>query len=1159
MTPNQSKKAPINSLVLVAVQDTNEPVGRQQKYLPVTDITETSTSGNLVTTVAEFRASNDIPTNRAVITIDYGGGTWYYAGLADGEVDNTGTVIITADNHVWKRLFTGDLSLEWFVGPGGTSSNFSTVVQSAFDVAAASGIMLDGGWLTVKAQDIVINNGLKIKNINFVANSALTYILRAGQVGYTPSDPITTAIVLDEISFTGDCTYGLIISNAVNFRISNLHFDAVHCTEDAFYFNGSYNGLIDKVRFEGSSTVGDGKSCLYIPGGVNAVNLIGIYTSAFTDYGVKIDNGSALTFEAPVIQGAVEGIYVLGCQGLIVNNPYFENTVNPVTVIGGNGSVSGTSFNGGMWIGPFAEHPEIAQNNGVMVLVTDALVELNNIRFTGVFAGALKNIASVDGLGVIQIYNPIITGTVGTDIRQYLYRESTAISVAGYTVDQIYENNSRLRVERLPSLGWSHVTTARAMDGKIKESRSWVPAINGSGVQTVTDLWVESVDKSDIDGISADILSKTLSPSQDLAYYIPSYNVTSPVNDVPNVTGIKDLFLTVTGTLGSKTLTVNSGDQSSFTGQFQCVIFHAAANKYISYLCYSVSGGTITLATPLLYAATADVMHTMWDQYLGQHLTTFGYRAYADYVFDFSSRYALKNNAYVFAPELNPTETPFTLIGGAATGGYAAGTSDLVVSASVTTATLNNASQLSSHFFGITQKGAGKGIQWSVPLGGKSGYLEANVGLLKYDYHTPTLGTTAGIARVIVTIDGADTTIDVTGYINQIVRVPFSKATQGVLKIVTGDGDYTAIAVNRVGWYIGVESTGAIDFSGRGVFLGDSWTQYQDGNRDFPERVKTRIAASGGDPSLVTNSGRSGMTTKWARYWFNELVLAHSPEWCVIEFFTNDVNSADGGTGWNFSSTSPFDSGTDVTGNVTYQEWKDNIDWMTAQCFAHGIQPIVMTPSGGQVEMDNLMSKLSTSKYYDVKVLSSNAALIETTATAKDFIGETVSVGSATVTTTIEGGTADVGGSFKIFSKEVNSGAAEGVVIGSKVGAERTGGNVTTIKNGAAVLGYMDSGGNFTATGELRTGASIKIGGLYVTSFSISPEGAIAAPVGSLCLNTSNGIVYQKVTGTSTAGWKPMPSQAAAQADSGASTVAGIVSDFNALLAKLRTSGAIAP
>lgn len=41
--------------------------------------------------------------------------------------------------------------------------------------------------------------------------------------------------------------------------------------------------------------------------------------------------------------------------------------------------------------------------------------------------------------------------------------------------------------------------------------------------------------------------------------------------------------------------------------------------------------------------------------------------------------------------------------------------------------------------------------------------------------------------------------------------------------------------------------------------------------------------------------------------------------------------------------------------------------------------------------------------------------------------------------------------------------------------------------------------------------------------------------------------------------WRPLPKQAAAQADSVAGSVGALVTDFNALLAKLRAAGVLAP
>lgn len=59
---------------------------------------------------------------------------------------------------------------------------------------------------------------------------------------------------------------------------------------------------------------------------------------------------------------------------------------------------------------------------------------------------------------------------------------------------------------------------------------------------------------------------------------------------------------------------------------------------------------------------------------------------------------------------------------------------------------------------------------------------------------------------------------------------------------------------------------------------------------------------------------------------------------------------------------------------------------------------------------------------------------------------------------------------------------------------------------------------------------------------------AVNNPTAGWVLALSNGTVYRLV-----------PVQAAAQADSAAGTLGALVTDFNALLAKLRASGALAP
>ncbi len=48
--------------------------------------------------------------------------------------------------------------------------------------------------------------------------------------------------------------------------------------------------------------------------------------------------------------------------------------------------------------------------------------------------------------------------------------------------------------------------------------------------------------------------------------------------------------------------------------------------------------------------------------------------------------------------------------------------------------------------------------------------------------------------------------------------------------------------------------------------------------------------------------------------------------------------------------------------------------------------------------------------------------------------------------------------------------------------------------------------------------ASGIVGGGYVSAGS--PESSIAAPVGAICRDTTNGVIYVKHTGTGNTGWK---------------------------------------
>lgn len=76
----------------------------------------------------------------------------------------------------------------------------------------------------------------------------------------------------------------------------------------------------------------------------------------------------------------------------------------------------------------------------------------------------------------------------------------------------------------------------------------------------------------------------------------------------------------------------------------------------------------------------------------------------------------------------------------------------------------------------------------------------------------------------------------------------------------------------------------------------------------------------------------------------------------------------------------------------------------------------------------------------------------------------------------------------------------------------------------AAITGamYTDTTHADSAHGADHTAVHTALTGVatYIFTYAGSPESAQAAPVGSLCLDTTNGVAYIKKTGTGNTGWK---------------------------------------
>ena len=120
------------------------------------------------------------------------------------------------------------------------------------------------------------------------------------------------------------------------------------------------------------------------------------------------------------------------------------------------------------------------------------------------------------------------------------------------------------------------------------------------------------------------------------------------------------------------------------------------------------------------------------------------------------------------------------------------------------------------------------------------------------------------------------------------------------------------------------------------------------------------------------NNSHGGMTSAWAKYWLKELVLdlSEKPDYCVINFAINDMNSISFATGVNdsvydfflfFPHVKLVQSSGGIKGSVTQAEWLNNMNYIVKTLLQNNIQPIWMhNPmldgiSFGLIEQNNFL------------------------------------------------------------------------------------------------------------------------------------------------------------------------------------------------------------
>jgi len=570
--------------------------------------------------------------------------------------------------------------------------------------------------------------------------------------------------------------------------------------------------------------------------------------------------------------------------------------------------------------------------------------------------------------------------------------------------------------------------------------------------------------------------------------------------DIPNITNPDLKYLIVNGNAGDTTFTVTGGTGTAdFTPFYAAAAFDKTGNHYFSFLVVRQAGNVYDIDRPLKYNLVNDTIKFMWSSYQGQHMTDYGYRGYADNIYDYHKNLSSKDyKLYSFYPEDNPA-VPFTAINGATQGGFIPSTT-IPQLFSITTTTINYSQRATMHL--IIQQGgvADRGGEWQVNLGKKNGYLETWIGVNR---------NLPGFAKVLFYLDGVLKRTDTVRGGVQKLTYNYSGASTGTLRVVTGDVQNTAIRVGTTVWYqTDLDTISKVYTGGKILFVGDSWTQhYLNGGvffRSSPERFKARWVADGGNASDIINVGRGGMTSAWGKYFFKSWLTTYNPKFVYIEFYINDANSSsfvgdNTNTTWNFSSTDPYAAGTDVDGKVSQQQWLDNLKWMKDTALKYGATPILLmnTPTGSLTQTQGQSAWFSAlrpaTQYYDIETFFTSGVYADKSVNTPT-INATVGNVDTVISKVTRGGAANTSltGSYLIGLRALNSSITKGLIIYPEVSYTGSLGKIVSVQNGPTIgsneVFSIANNGLTTSSVGFSAGTS----GYAIPPFTITYNAAIA-------------------------------------------------------------------
>ena len=394
------------------------------------------------------------------------------------------------------------------------------------------------------------------------------------------------------------------------------------------------------------------------------------------------------------------------------------------------------------------------------------------------------------------------------------------------------------------------------------------------------------------------------------------YGIGAP-SGVANYPG-GNYVLTVSGNEGDSFVTVSSGNIShaGATTKWAAVIEYDDGS-FGTYQVQGFAGSQLNIFPALEHSISNAKLGNIHDMVAGQHYTELGYKAFAQHIYNFNAKYALRDKfiAQFYGAD---TSSDWVSIGSPSltyNRGLSPSGSDYLIKGD------------SNKSLTVKANAADEGVYWEVDLGKMQGYLELNVGLFE--------GTSATIEFYLDDILKETKIIGLTAD-----RFIFEYANYSKGKILIKAPAGTTVRIGRTVWWSSIgKSKRLIPESAKKIaYLGDSWGAYH--NAAAPNEI-LRLHKLVNPHATLVNKSQGGMTTKYGVAWI-DWVLAQNPDVVIIEFFTNDNNCITGASsGINF---------TDPDGNtqntfVTRADYFNNLAILANKCIDAGVQPIFIMPA----------------------------------------------------------------------------------------------------------------------------------------------------------------------------------------------------------------------